>query len=147
MTEFGDFANIDIDKLLRGADEQFAKAEQLQQTMADLVGRAEDRDGLIKIEYGQEGLRELEIHPKAMRLAAGELSDRIKATMQDAVADLNRQINDAMVDVFGEEGNPMRFMNDPDGALHQVKQAEAAYERTYEDVMGELERIRRRLDL
>ncbi|SEM05505.1 YbaB/EbfC family nucleoid-associated protein [Nonomuraea pusilla] len=147
MTEFGDFANIDIDKLLRGTDEQFAKAEQLQQEMAKVVGRAEDPDGLVTVEYAQEGLRTLDLHPKAMRLGAAELAEKIKATIEAATADLQRGVNELMSEIYGEEHNPMRFLNDPEGALSQVRQAEATYERTFEDVMGELDRIRRRLDL
>lgn len=147
MTGFGDFANIDIDKLLNGADTQFARMEELQKSMADLVGRAEDEDGLVKVEYSSEGLSELELHPKAMRLSAGELAEKIKTVVHDATQDLQAQINKAMGEVFGEEDNPMKYINDPDAALDQIKDAEAAYNRTFEDVMGELDRIRRSLDL
>ncbi|MFI6596334.1 YbaB/EbfC family nucleoid-associated protein [Nonomuraea sp. NPDC050536] len=147
MQEFGDFANIDIDKLLKTADSQFARVEELQKAMADLVGRAEDEDGLVSAGFTAAGLTDLELHPKAMRLSSGELSEKIKQVVRDASDDLQRQINSAMNDVFGEEDNPMRFVDNPDAALEQVRSAEAAYNRTFEDVMGELDRIRRRLDL
>lgn len=147
MQEFGDFANIDIDKLLKAADGQFARIEELQKTMTTVVGRAQDEDGLVTVEFGSEGLRELELHPKAMRLGSAELADRIKQVVRDANEDLQRQVSEAMGEAFGEDDNPMRFVKDPEAALHQVKAAEAAYNRTFEDVMGELDRIRRRLDL
>ncbi|GAA3471596.1 YbaB/EbfC family nucleoid-associated protein [Nonomuraea roseola] len=147
MQEFGDFANLDIDKLLKTADEQFARVEEMQATMAALVGRAQDEDGLVSAAYSSGGLSELELHPKAMRLSSGELAEKVKAVVQDAAADLQRQVNETMGDVFGEEDNPMKFVNDPEAALEQVKNAEAAYNRTFEDVMGELDKIRRRLDL
>ncbi|MEU6738092.1 YbaB/EbfC family nucleoid-associated protein [Streptosporangium sandarakinum] len=145
--EFGDFANIDVDKLLNGADGQFAKMEELQKSLAALVGHAQDDDGLVTVEYAAEGLRELQLHPKAMRLSSGELAERIKEVLQAATQDLQDQVNAAMAETFGEEDNPMRFVQDPDAALQQLKSAEAAYNRTFEDVMGELDRIRRRLDL
>ncbi|WP_327087499.1 YbaB/EbfC family nucleoid-associated protein [Nonomuraea sp. NBC_01738] len=147
MQEFGDFANIDIEKLLKGADEQFARIEEFQKNMDSFVGRAEDENGLVMAEYGSEGLRTLEIHPKAMRLASGELSDLIKEVLKDAGAALQANLNSAMGDAFGEEDNPMKFATDPEGALSKVKEAEAAYNRAFEDTMGELDKIRRRLDL
>ncbi|NUW30227.1 YbaB/EbfC family nucleoid-associated protein [Nonomuraea sp. SMC257] len=147
MQEFGDFANIDIDKLLKGADEQFARIEELQTSMSTIVGRGQDEDGLVTVEYGSEGLRDLHLHPKAMRLSSGELADLIKVVLRDAAADLQTQISGAMSEAFGEDDNPMKFVNNPDEALNKIKEAEAAYNRTFEDVMGELDRIRRRLDL
>lgn len=147
MQDFGDFANLDIDKLLKTADEQFSRVEELQKVMAELVGRAQDEDGLVTAEYSSAGLTGLELHPKAMRLGSGELADKVKAAVQEAANDLQRQINETMGEMFGEEDNPMKFINDPDAALEQVKNAEAAYNKTFEDVMGELDKIRRRLDL
>ncbi|MET9337146.1 MULTISPECIES: YbaB/EbfC family nucleoid-associated protein [unclassified Nonomuraea] len=147
MQDFGDFANLDIDKLLKTADEQFARVEEMQKTMGELVGRAQDEDGLVSAEYTSAGLTGLELHPKAMRLSSGELAEKVKAVVQDATADLQRQVNETMGEVFGEDENPMKFINNPDAALEQVKNAEAAYNRTFEDVMGELDKIRRRLDL
>ncbi|GGO83008.1 hypothetical protein GCM10012289_75570 [Nonomuraea cavernae] len=147
MQEFGDFANIDIEKLIKTADGQFAQVEELQKTMATLVGRAQDEDGLVTVEFATEGLKELELHPKAMRLSSGELAEKLKETIREASDDLQRQVSESMGEVFGEEDNPMNFVKDPEAALHQVRSAEAAYNRTFEDVMGELDRIRRRLDL
>lgn len=148
MTQgFGDFANIDIDKLLKSADEQFVRIQELQKNIPAIVGRAQDDDGLVTVEYGSEGLRDLQLHPKAMRLASGELAELIKVVLQDATRDLQTKISKAMTDAFGEEDNPMKYVNDPDAAMEQIKEAEAAYNRTFEDVMGELDRIRRRLEL
>ncbi|WP_113700926.1 YbaB/EbfC family nucleoid-associated protein [Nonomuraea lactucae] len=147
MQEFGDFANIDIDKLLKTADGQFARIEELQKTMTSVVGRAQDEDGLVSAEYAAEGLRELELHPKAMRLSSAELAEKVKEVVREASDDLQKQVSEAMGEAFGEEENPMRLIKDPDAALDQVRSAEAAYNRTFEDVMGELDRIRRRLDL
>lgn len=53
--EFGDFANIDIDKLLTSADSQIERMGRLQGSMAGLVGRAQDEDELVTVEYAAEG--------------------------------------------------------------------------------------------
>ncbi|KAB8198058.1 YbaB/EbfC family DNA-binding protein [Nonomuraea phyllanthi] len=121
--------------------------EELQKAMADMVGTATDESKFVTVEYAGEGIRELTIHPKAMRLSSGELADIIKQVVADAAEDLQRQVNEAMSEVFGEEDNPMNLINDPEGAMQQIRSAEEAYNRTFDDVMGELDRIRRRLDL
>ncbi|MFI6918575.1 YbaB/EbfC family nucleoid-associated protein [Nonomuraea spiralis] len=147
VTDFGDFGNIDMDRLLHSVDEQLNKSDELQKGMTALVGRGEDEAHLVLVEYAQEGMRTLEIRPKAMRLSAAELSERIRAAFQEATADLQRQAEELMTELFGASGNPMRLMENPEQALRGVRQAEASYERAFEDVMGELDRIRRDLDL
>lgn len=146
MREFGDFANIDIDKLLNNADSQIARMGSLQEDMAKLVGRAQDEDELVTVEYAVEGLRTLDIHPKAMRLSSSELAEKIKAVLQDASQDLQVRMSAAMGETFGEEMNPMKFIANPDAALGQLRSAEDTYKRTFEDAMGELDRIRRGLE-
>lgn len=147
VTDFGDFGNIDMDRLLNSMDEQLSKSEELQKAMSALVGRGEDEGHLVVVEYAQEGLRTLDIHPKAMRLSAAELSERIKEAIAAATADLQRQADELLTEIFGVHGNPMRMLENPDRALREVRKAEASYERAFEDVMGELDRIRRELDL
>ncbi|MEU1721768.1 YbaB/EbfC family nucleoid-associated protein [Nonomuraea sp. NPDC005692] len=147
VTDFGDFGNIDMERLLSSMDEQLSKSEELQKAMSALVGRGEDEGHLIVVEYTQEGLRTLDIQPKAMRLSAAELSERIQDAIAAATADLNRQADELLTEMFGVSGNPMRMLENPDRALREVRKAEASYERAFEDVMGELDRIRRELDL
>ncbi|GAA4518920.1 MULTISPECIES: YbaB/EbfC family DNA-binding protein [Nonomuraea] len=147
MQEFGDFANIDIEKLLKGMDDQIARLEKFQRGAGDCVGRAEDEDGLVTVEYDQTGLRELNLHPKAMRLASGELADLIKVVLAEAVADFQVKFTEMAGEAFGERGNPMKLATDPSSALNDIKNAEAAYDRAFTDVMGELDRIRRRLEI
>jgi DNA-binding protein YbaB len=147
MQEFGDFAKIDIEKLLKGFDEQLAHMEEFQQKIGSCVGRAEDENGLVVVEYDHQGVRELELHPKAMRLSSGELADLIKTVLRDATADFQNRYFEGAKEVFGEENNPMNVARDPEAALGKIKDAEAIYDRAFEDVMGELDRIRRRMNL
>ena len=147
MTGFGDFANIDIDKLLSGAQQQFTRMEELQERLTEIVGKAEDKNHLVTVEYASEGMRELEIHPKAMRLGSADLADLIKAVTRDAATDLQAKTNELMEEMFGKEDNPMKLLNDPEAAMAGAKEAEATFNRVFDDVMGELDRVRRRLDL
>ncbi|MFF4619820.1 YbaB/EbfC family nucleoid-associated protein [Nonomuraea jabiensis] len=141
-----EFGALDINRILRNADQQMARAGEFQQVLQDLTGRAQDEDGLVTAECGSTGLKELVLHPKAMRLNSADLAERIKAVIAEANADLQRRISEEMGNVFGEENNPMRFAQNPEGGLELVRQAEAAYNRTYEDLMGELDRIRQRME-
>lgn len=148
MQEFGEFGNIDIDKLVEGADRQFALMEEFQQGIGDLVGSAQDEAGMVTVEIGNEGLRDLVIHPKAMRMASADLSDTIKEVFAAASADFQQRMLESMKGVFGEgELSPATYLEDPEKATQRVKAAEEAYNRTFEDVMGELSRIKRQLDL
>ncbi|MCG5218949.1 YbaB/EbfC family nucleoid-associated protein [Streptosporangium soli] len=139
--------DFDVEAFMNKANAHTEKLEELEKTLASVVGRAQDEDNLVTAEYGADGLSELLIHPKAMRLSSGELAERVKEVVRAATADLQRQIDEGMSEVLGAENNPMRFLTDPEAATAQVREAEAAYNRTFNDVMGELDRISRRLDL
>ncbi|MEN3535414.1 YbaB/EbfC family nucleoid-associated protein [Microbispora sp. ZYX-F-249] len=141
------FDDFDVERFGQRADARIAAVERLQDTLSSLVGRARDEDGLVEVEFTGRGLSELELHPKAMRLSSGELAERIKETVRAASDDLYRQMNRAMAEVLGEEGDQTRFLNDPEAVLSQVREAESAFDRTAEDVLGELDRISRRLNL
>ncbi|WP_067172435.1 hypothetical protein [Microtetraspora niveoalba] len=146
MTGFGDFANIDIDQLMRRGDQQIEQMRRFEQVMSDLVGRAQDEDRLVTVEYAGDGLRELELHPKAMRLSSGELAEKIKETIKAASEDMQRQVEEASEQVFGKEDNPMGLLKDPDAVMDKIKEAEGLYNQTFDDVMADLDRIRRRLE-
>lgn len=140
-----EFGGVDFDRILKNADQQMSRAAELEASVSELVGRAEDEDGFVTVEFAGGSLKDLVLHPKAMRLSSGELAALIKGVVAEAAADLQRQLNEVMEEAFGEE-NPMRFGTDPEGAMEQVRQAESAYHRTFEEVMGQLDRIRQRME-
>lgn len=147
MQEFGDFARIDLEQLVKGADRQLALLGTFEERAASCVGRAEDEDGFVTVEYGQEGVRELQLHPKAMRLSSGELAELIKVVLRDATADFQRAITEEAGELFGEESNPLALLSDPDAITGKVVEAGPIYDRAFDDVMGRLDQIRRRLEL
>ncbi|MFC6087175.1 YbaB/EbfC family nucleoid-associated protein [Sphaerisporangium aureirubrum] len=145
--DFGDFANIDVEKLLRGTQEQFARLEELQRRTGTLTGSASDGNRLVTAEYTQAGLYDLRLDPRAMRLPSGELAELIKQVIAAAAEDLREKAVALMTEVFGDQDNPMKLLEDPQAALAKVKEAEAVYDRTFDEVMAHLDTIRRRLDL
>ncbi|GGP17447.1 YbaB/EbfC family nucleoid-associated protein [Nonomuraea glycinis] len=140
-----EFGAMDLNRVLKNADAQMARAGELQRVLAELVGTAADQDGLVQVEMGGAGLKNLHLHPKAMRLTSGELAERIQLVIAEASADLRRKVTEAMQETFGDE-NPMRFADDPDGPMAQVRGAEAVYNRTFDDLMGQLDQIRNRME-
>ncbi|MEV5325750.1 YbaB/EbfC family nucleoid-associated protein [Nonomuraea fastidiosa] len=140
-----DFGGIDIDQLVKDSESRMARVAALQETLGGLVGRAQDEDGLVTVEMGQTGLKDLILHPKAMRLTSGELAERIKRAFEEAAADLQRQLSEVMEEEFGEN-NPMRFATDPESQMELVRRAESVANRMFEDAMGELDRIRNRME-
>lgn len=141
------FPGIDVERLLKITEQQVAQAEEAQKALSGVVGRASDADGLVHVEFGGQGMRELELRPKAMRLGSEELAEKIKSTLQAATDDYQARVEEVMAEVYGEEDNPMRLVKDPDAALDRLRSAEAGFNRTFDTVMGELQAIQRRLDL
>jgi DNA-binding protein YbaB len=145
---FGDFANIDVDKLLSGAHERMARVQDMQERLADLLGQAEGADGRVKATYTMAGgLTDLDIDPRALRMGSKDLAAAIKSTVHEASQDLQRQVAEVMSEVFGEADNPMKLVGDRDAAVAKVQEAQAAYDRTMQDVMGQLDAVRKRLGL
>ncbi|SDQ42905.1 YbaB/EbfC family nucleoid-associated protein [Thermostaphylospora chromogena] len=137
--------DFDVEGFMRNAEEFSRKAEEMQKKLDTIVGWAQDEDNLVTVEYTSQGLRELQIHPKAMRMSSGELAELIKEVIQEAVDDLQQRMSEVMSEVFGEEDNPMRLVQNPDLAMEKIKESEEAYNRVFNDVMGELDRIASRL--
>ncbi|REE96571.1 YbaB/EbfC family nucleoid-associated protein [Thermomonospora umbrina] len=142
---FGDFGNIDVDGFLGDAKQRFARVQEMQERLQELVGRAEGAEGRVRAEvsYGT-GLSELVIDPRAMRISSGELAETIKAVIAAASADLQRQQNELMGELYGAE---LQQMTDPETAMAKAEQAKASYDKTMADVMGQLERMQRRMGL
>ncbi|MBN6056477.1 YbaB/EbfC family nucleoid-associated protein [Nonomuraea sp. RK-328] len=147
MDRYQEYPGIDVERLLQVAERQVAQAEEAQKALSDVVGRASDPDNLVHVEFNAQGVRELELRPKAMRLSSEELAEKIKATIRAAVDDHQARVEEVMVEVYGEEDNPMRLVKDPDASLDRLRSAEAAFNQTFDSVMGELQAINRRLDL
>ncbi|MEO3810480.1 YbaB/EbfC family nucleoid-associated protein [Sphaerisporangium sp. B11E5] len=132
--DFGDFAHIDAEKLLRGTQEQFARLEELQRRTGAVTGVARDENGLVRAEYTQDGLRDLRIDPRAMELSSGDLAELIKQVIAAAADDLRARAAALMSEVFGSPGTPPPSPpNEPPG-------------RTDEEMTARLDTLRRRLD-
>lgn len=78
MNEFKEVLGFDVEKLAKDADRFFAQVKEMQEAGTAVTARAESGDGRAAVEYSSsEGVRKLEIDPRAMRMSAQELAETI----------------------------------------------------------------------
>jgi len=148
MSEFGDLGNLDIQRLIRISEEQSAKIQEMQERSAELKGVAETKDRRVKVTCTVTGgVTDIHIDPRAMRMPAEKLAETLKELIQEANADLQRQLSDLMAETYGENANPMAFMKNQEAAQERIHAAAAAFDRTLDDAMSELDRIAKQLGL
>ncbi|GAA4236388.1 DNA-binding protein YbaB [Streptosporangium album] len=89
MDDFTRALGFDPEKVARDAGRLFDRMEAMHRAAADLTVRAESGDGRVAVEYSSTGgVQKIEIDPRAMRMASGELAetilDLIHQTRRDA---------------------------------------------------------------
>ncbi len=148
MNEFGDLADLDMERLIRISEQYSARAEEMNERVAALKGEASSKDGRVKVACTMsDGVAALHLDPRALRLQSGELAETIRRLVNEANADLQRKLNELMTEAFGEEASPARLTASRDAMKVQVQEAAAAYQRALGDAMGELDRMRKQLGL
>jgi DNA-binding protein YbaB len=148
MSEFGDLANLDIEKLVRLSEEHSARVKEMQERAAELKGHAESKDRRITVTCTTSGgVSDIDIDPRAMRMPAAEFAETLKTLIREANADLQRQLSELMAETYGEAANPMALVQNQEAVQERIQQAAAAYDRTLDDAMSELERIAKQLGL
>ena len=146
-TEYGDLGNLDPDAVLKEARQWTDKSAALQETMKTIEGHAKSNDGYVSVTYtASDGLRDLEINPRAMRMASQDLAAAIKETIREAMNDMQEKMSAAMSDVFGKL-NPMDMVNNPEQVTNQAKLMEESLNKSAKDALAGLEEIRRNLGL
>jgi DNA-binding protein YbaB len=141
---FGDFANIDVEKVLRDAQGRQARIQEMQASMAELVGHAADETGLVSATFTPSGgLTELEIKPRAMARGSQDLAATVRQVIQDASADLQQKMRAIMTEAFPDHESAL----DKDAAMAKAQEAQDAFNRVMTDGMAELEKIRKRMGL
>jgi DNA-binding protein YbaB len=148
MSEFGDLANLDLEKLIRVSEEQSARVQEMQERATELTGVAETKDGRIKVTCTVNGgITDIRIDPRAMRMPAADFAETLKTLIRDANADLHRQLSELMAETYGEGANPMALAQNQEAVQRKIQDAAAAYDRTLDDAMSELQRITKQLGL
>lgn len=149
MTEFGGFANINPDKMLREAQQRVAKMSGMQERIAQIVGEAESSDGYVKATYtATGGLKDLELNPRAMRMASTDLASTIKEVIRAAMEDFQQRMRLEMSSAFeGQDDNPLELAQNPEKIKAKVEEATSMLDGALNDVLGQMERIKKQMGM
>lgn len=93
MSEFASAPRLGVGDPAAGVSDLARQARVMtsgREALAGLTGSAESEDRTIRAVVGPEGLRELVIEPRAMRLPSADLATTIVGLVRDASADLTR---------------------------------------------------------
>jgi DNA-binding protein YbaB len=106
MTDYSSFGHADMESSLRQARIQAEKIKEMQDELMALVGRGEAADGKVRVEYATgTGMRNLQLDPRAMRMASHELAEAITSAVHEAMGDLQRQTSALTKERLGELGD------------------------------------------
>ncbi|GAA1807687.1 YbaB/EbfC family nucleoid-associated protein [Actinomadura chokoriensis] len=95
---------IDIAGAAQSAQRMAEKSVELQERLAGLTGEAETPDGRVRVVFSpEEGLPEVHIDPRAMRMGSEELAATISRLSREAVQDLQRRKQEIAGEVYGDD--------------------------------------------
>ncbi|HEX5594861.1 MAG TPA: YbaB/EbfC family nucleoid-associated protein [Micromonosporaceae bacterium] len=133
--------------LLQKLQEQVGRTDELRTQLAELVGRAESPDGLIRVAATPDDpVAEVEIDPRAMRHASEDLANLLQQAVRAAKADLARQTSEVLREQTGEDG-PMSLVHNPEAARAKLNQLNEMVESGSRDLNLMFEQMRRQLRL
>ncbi|HEY7050306.1 MAG TPA: hypothetical protein VH373_24035 [Jatrophihabitantaceae bacterium] len=93
--------------MMREAEARLGNFQSIRPALADLVGRGEAADGQVAVEWNTQGLAELELNPRVMRMPSVDLAEAIKEAIRSARADLSEKTRAVMRDAgVGNEPAP-----------------------------------------
>lgn len=134
----------DFGDLLRTPEEiraehqaELQKAEDLQLKIGEIVGTASSEDERIRVVFSEvDGIRELTVDPRAMRLPSDELAEEVKRLTNAAKSDGQAQIQKLLDETFNDGAAP-----DPAEVGEQVAELREMLDGFMQDTMrmdGEL---------
>lgn len=127
------------------ARERLVRAAQVRERLAELVGRAESTDGLIKIACtAADPLHELQLHPRALKQLNTTLVEAIQQTAAAARADLKQQADDVMAEEYGDD-NPSRLARDPAAASSRLREMTETLTAAGQNAQAVIDELRSRL--
>jgi hypothetical protein len=100
-----DLSSVFADPALAAARhaEQMAAAEQLEQGVRAAAGSAASDDDRIRVAWSEAGgIDELEIDPRALRMASEDLAAQIRTVVNAARAQAQQQVATLVADAMGD---------------------------------------------
>ena len=147
-------AGAGFERMLQNAEQGMSNVTELRERITEIVGRAEAAAGRITAEYTSEGgMSALELDPRVLRLPSAQLSQEIRAAVNAAAKDFQRQLSQVGGQVFGMTGaaaldpdDPAaaKRFQDPAVAMAQVDKLGNAFAGQMKDLLRELSMQQRR---
>lgn len=130
--------SFDLSDLLRSPEEimatqreQMQKTQELERQLKEITGSATSEDERITVVYSEfNGLKELKLDPRVMRMPSDDLSAEIIRLVNEAKADGQSQIESLVQETFGEDGQP-----DPEQLTEQTAQLHMTMDELMRDTM------------
>lgn len=95
-------------RVIRELQDKLGRLEDVRNALREVRGEGEAADGLVRVVVGPSGtLEDLELDPRAMRLASEELRDAIVEAAQAATADAQAKVTELMSDFAGASGESL----------------------------------------
>lgn len=112
---------------------------RIEPELAALVGEGYGAEDRIRATWTQQGLQDLEIDPRALRLTSDIVSREVKAAIRDAIEDLRRKTMDIITDL----GVTTPEMPDPEEAQRQMASMREEMMGAFRMSAQELDRVAR----
>lgn len=146
----GDLGFADLfrspEEIAQAHQDRLAKAEEMRQAILAATGSASSDDERIRVSYSEgEGIRELYLDPRAMRLSSEELASEIARLVNEARVDAQRQVQQLV-----EEAAQHGTLPDPNAIVEKMPEIERSVDELVRDshemtqqLMAIVERVQR----
>ncbi|MFC5746257.1 YbaB/EbfC family nucleoid-associated protein [Actinomadura rugatobispora] len=106
MDDFKKVLGFDPGKLAEDSETFFARLRDMHEIGLAVTARTESADRRVAVEYSSaEGVRVLEIDPRAMRVGAGELAATILELIRRARAEVEAEGQERLTEALGDENS------------------------------------------
>ncbi|MER5326853.1 YbaB/EbfC family nucleoid-associated protein [Streptosporangium roseum] len=101
MEDFKQALGFDPEKTARDAHRFFDRIQEMHRAAGELTARAESDDRRVSVEYSNSGgVRRIDVDPRAMRMASGELAETILGLIHRAQRDVEVQARERAAEVL-----------------------------------------------
>jgi len=136
----------EAESTMRTAEEQLQSFQSVAPQLADLVGRAETADGRVAVEWTAQGMRSLELDPRAMRLPCVDLAAEIQKAVGDAMLDLRDRTRAVFADAGLATAGQNYSLDQVRGQLESMRRLTMDSARRAADDIGRAQRMRQDVD-
>ncbi|MFI0405174.1 YbaB/EbfC family nucleoid-associated protein [Actinomadura sp. 3N508] len=135
--------DFDFGALANGAQQYATRSEELRRRIDELKTEAESADGRVKAQWTSAGLAGVVLDPRALRMPAAELGERITDTVRDAQREFEREVGELTAESFGPNGDQMAEPPSAEEAAAFVTDLHSTFESTLHETTAIIDSMRR----